>query len=188
MSTVGKLVHLIEEWNLQKVRVDVIGVGWGVTGRLREVLKERGSKCRVQGVNFASRSTQPKRFANIRAEAYWNGRELSRNKAWSLAGLDDDAIAELTVPRYKIADSSGKILIEAKDDIRERLGRSPDIADALLLAFYDGTGNAEAHDPRQAYAGARLDEVAGTYSHFGGPQIEGLPFSIPTPLGGRLTR
>jgi hypothetical protein len=188
MATVGRLVHLIEEWNLEKVRVDVIGVGWGVSGRLREVLKERGSKCKVQGVNFASRSTQPKRFANIRAEAYWNGRELSRNKAWSLASLDNDAIAELTVPRYKIADSSGKILIEAKDDIRERLGRSPDIADALLLAFYDGTGNAEAHDPRQAYAGARLDEVAGTYSHFGGPQIEGLPFSIPTPLGGRLTR
>jgi hypothetical protein len=188
MATVGKLVHLIEEWNLEKVRVDVIGVGWGVSGRLREVLKERGSKCRVQGVNFASRSTQPKRFANIRAEAYWNGRELSRNKAWSLASLDNDAIAELTVPRYKIADSSGKILIEAKDDIRERLGRSPDIADALLLAFYDGTGNAEAHDPRQAYAGARLDQITGTYSHFGGPQIEGLPFSIPTPLGGRLTR
>jgi hypothetical protein len=188
MSTVGRLVHLIEEWNLEKVRVDVIGVGWGVSGRLREVLKERGSKCKVQGVNFASRSTQPKRFANIRAEAYWNGRELSRNKAWSLASLDNDAIAELTVPRYKIADSSGKILIEAKDDIRERLGRSPDIADALLLAFYDGTGNAEAHDPRQAYAGARLDQITGTYSHFGGPQIEGLPFSIPTPLGGRLTR
>lgn len=188
MATVGKLVHLIEEWNLEKVRVDVIGVGWGVSGRLREVLKERGSKCKVQGVNFASRSTQPKRFANIRAEAYWNGRELSRNKAWSLASLDNDAIAELTVPRYKIADSSGKILIEAKDDIRERLGRSPDIADALLLAFYDGTGNAEAHDPRQAYAGARLDEVSGNYSHFGGPQIPGLPFSIPTPIGGRLTR
>jgi hypothetical protein len=188
MKTVGRLANLVEEWNLEKVRIDVAGIGWGVAGRLREVLKERGSKCTVKGLNFASKSTQPKRFLNLRAEAWWNGRELSRNELWSLANLDDDAIGELTTPRYEIVDSSGKIKIEKKDEVRERLGRSPDIADALLLAFYDGTGNAEAHDPRQAYAGARLDQVAGTYSHFGGPQIEGLPFSIPTPLGGRLTR
>ena len=152
------------------------------------MLKERGSKCTVKGLNFASKSTQPKRFLNLRAEAWWNGRELSRNELWSLANLDDDAIGELTTPRYEIVDSSGKIKIEKKDEVRERLGRSPDIADALLLAFYDGTGNAEAHDPRQAYAGARLDQVTGTYSHFGGPQIPGLPFSIPTPIDGRLTR
>jgi hypothetical protein len=155
---------------------------------LREVLKERGSKCTVKGLNFASRSTQPKRFLNLRAECWWNGRELSRNELWSLANLDDDAIAELTMPRYEIVDSSGKIKIEKKDEVRERLGRSPDIADALLLAFYDGTGSPEAHDPREAFAGVKLDQVAGTYSHFGGPQIDGLPFSIPTPLGGRLTR
>jgi hypothetical protein len=188
MKTVGRLANLIQEWNLEKVKIDVAGIGWGVAGRLREVLKERGSKCTVKGLNFASKSTQPKRFLNLRAEAWWNGRELSRNELWSLANLDDDAIGELTTPRYEIVDSSGKIKIEKKDEVRERLGRSPDIADALLLAFYDGTGNPEAHDPRQAYAGARLDEISGTYSHFGGPQIEGLPFSIPTPLGTRLTR
>jgi len=188
MKTVGRLANLIQEWNLEKVKIDVAGIGWGVAGRLREVLKERGSKCTVRGLNFASKSTQPKRFLNLRAEAWWNGRELSRNELWSLANLDDDAIGELTTPRYEIVDSSGKIKIEKKDEVRERLGRSPDIADALLLAFYDGTGNPEAHDPRQAYAGARLDEISGTYSHFGGPQIEGLPFSIPTPLGTRLTR
>jgi hypothetical protein len=188
MKTVGNLVNHIEEWNLSKVRIDVVGIGWGVAGRLREVLKERRSKCIVQYVNFANKSTQPKRFLNVRAEAWWNGRELSRNKAWSLAGLDDDAIAELTMPRYAVVDSSGKVKIEKKDDIRERLGRSPDIADALLLAFYDGTGSAEAADPRAAYAGIDLSQVSSGYSHFGGPTIEGLPFTVPTSLGGRLTR
>ena len=106
MLTVGKLVNIIEEWDLQRVRIDVVGIGWGVAGRLKEVLRERGSKCIVQTVNFAGRSSQPKRFLNIRAEAWWNGRELSRNKAWSLAALDNDAIAELTMPRYEIVDSS----------------------------------------------------------------------------------
>ena len=185
MRTVGNLVHKIEEWNLAKVRIDVVGIGWGVAGRLREVLKERGSKCVVQYVNFAERSSQPKRFLNIRAEAWWNGRELSRAKALSLAGLDDDAIAELTMPRYEVVDSSGKVKIEKKDEIRERLGRSPDIADALLLAFFDGTGNAEAADPTKAYKGQRLDQASSAYSHFGGAPIPGLPLSIPTRLVGR---
>ena len=189
MTTVGKLVNLVEDWGLDKVRIDVAGIGWGVAGRLREVLKERGSRCRVQYVNFANRSGQPKRFLNVRAEAWWNGRELCRAQAWSLAGLDDDAIAELTMPRYEVVDSSGKVKIEKKDDIRERLGRSPDIADALLLAFFDGTGNAEAADPREAFRGVNLEQSgSGKYSHFGGSQIPGLPFSIPTPMGGRLTR
>lgn len=188
MRSVGKLVHLIEEWGLSKVRIDVAGIGWGVAGRLREVLKERHSKCTVQYVNFANKSTQPKRFLNVRAEAWWNGRELSRTQAWSLAELDNDAIAELTMPRYEIVDSSGKVKIESKDDIRERLGRSPDIADAVLLAFYDAQGNPEAADPRKAFEGVRLDQPTSGYSHFGGPRIPGLPITIPTSLGGRLAR
>lgn len=188
MLTVGKLVNLIEDWDLQRVRVDVVGIGWGVAGRLKEVLRERGSKCVVQYVNFASRSSQPKRFINARAEAWWNGRELSRNRAWSLAGLDDDAIGELTAPRYEIVDSSGKLRVEKKDDIRERLGRSPDIADALLMAFFDGTGTPEASDPRNAFAGTQFGQSTGSYSHFGGPRIEGLPISIPTHLGGWQSR
>lgn len=188
MRTVGRLVSQIEEWNLQKVRIDVVGIGWGVAGRLREVLQERGSKCTVQYVNFSNKSSQPKRFLNVRAEAWWNGRELSRTKAWSLAGLDDDAIAELTMPRYEIVDSSGRLKIEKKDDIRERLGRSPDIADALLLAFFDGTGNAETPDPSTAFKGADLTQSSGSYSHFGGTPIPGIPMAVPTSLIGRLTR
>lgn len=188
MLTVGKLVNLIEDWDLQRVRADVVGIGWGVAGRLKEVLRERGSKCIVQYVNFASRSSQPKRFINARAEAWWNGRELSRNRAWSLAGLDDDAIGELTAPRYEIVDSSGRLKIEKKDEVRERLGRSPDIADALLLAFFDGTGNPEATDPRKAFARAQFGTPTGRVNHFGGPQVEGLPISIPTHLGDWKTR
>lgn len=188
MLTVGKLVNIIEEWDLQRVRIDVVGIGWGVAGRLKEVLRERGSKCIVQTVNFAGRSSQPKRFLNIRAEAWWNGRELSRNKAWSLAALDNDAIAELTMPRYEIVDSSGKLKIEKKDEVRERLGRSPDIADALLMAFFDGVGSPEASDPRAAFARAQFGTPTGRVNHFGGPQVEGFPISIPTHLGDWKTR
>jgi hypothetical protein len=68
---------------------------------------------------------------------WWEtGREFSRLERWDLAEVDDPTVAELTAPRYEIVDSNGKIKVEAKSSVRQRLGRSPDGADALLLAFF----------------------------------------------------
>jgi len=40
----------------------------------------------------------------------------------------------LTATRWQV-NSAGKVVIEAKDALRERLGRSPDRADAVAMAF-----------------------------------------------------
>ena len=73
----------------------------------------------------------------MRDQIWWEiGRELSEHKAWDLSGIDDDTIAQLTAPKYKL-DSRGRVKVEPKADTRERLGRSPDDADALLLAYYE---------------------------------------------------
>lgn len=50
--------------------------------------------------------------------------------------------ADITAPKYGF-DLRGRIKVEGKDDLKKRLGRSPDHADALALAvFSDGTSNA----------------------------------------------
>ena len=46
-------------------------------------------------------------------------------------------MGQLVAPKYH-HDSSGRVVVEKKDETRKRLGRSPDNADALLLAFYRG--------------------------------------------------
>lgn len=177
IKAADQLVALIQDWNLTRVNIDVIGVGWGLAGILRKALPDVA----VQGINFAAKSNYPKKFYNLRAECWWHGRDLARDRAWSLTALDDDAIAELTMPRYEIR--NGKILIEPKDDVRERLGRSPDIADALLLAFFDGLWIPPVTDARSAFAGASLLNGSGSGgSMFGGSAIPGLPMSIPTNL------
>ena len=43
-------------------------------------------------------------------------------------------MSELASVKYKI-DARGAIQIESKDDMRKRLGHSPDLADAVVLAF-----------------------------------------------------
>lgn len=139
MESIGMLANTIREWGVTRVKVDVIGVGWAVAGRLREVLSPEGVD--VVGVNFAATPTpgNEKRFRNLRAQVWWEvGRELSRTRTWDLSAVSDDVIAELTAPEYFVIDSNGKVQVEPKADVKKRLGgMSPDEAESLLLAFWD---------------------------------------------------
>jgi hypothetical protein len=76
-------------------------------------------------------------FANKRAASWWAVREAldpAGNPTLALPP-DDELIGDLTAPRIKYT-SSGKIGVEPKDEIRKRLGRSPDSGDALAMAIY----------------------------------------------------
>lgn len=170
MSTAGQLIECINEWNVQRVKVDVIGVGWGLYGRIRELSSQHNPSgdtthsAEVVPVNFAEKSNYPKRYLNKRAEVWWTvGREKSRLNLWDLTILNDDAINELTTPKYEIMDSQGKIKVERKEEVIKRLRRSPDIADALLLAFYEGQSAAKARsDAVQTFQRASLISGSGS--------------------------
>lgn len=157
MRLVGEIVTHAIECKARRVAIDVIGVGWGVAGRLEEVFAEQGLKIDVIKVNVGQKSVEPKRFVNLRAELWWNvGRMLTQDDAWDLTAIDDQTAADLAAPKY-VTDSAGRIKVEKKDEVRARIGRSPDDADALLLAFCTDTRRAVMHRPRnleaQTFAG-----------------------------------
>jgi hypothetical protein len=142
------VLHAIRESGATRVKVDSIGVGFGVIGELRNT---RGHGASIEGVNVASSASRPDKFANLRAEIWWEiGRGLSERRGWDLSSMDnaDTTAAQLLEPRWDV-DPSGRIRIEKKDEIIARLGRSPDNADALLLAFY------AASSPRVRFMGGR---------------------------------
>lgn len=146
MRLVGDLTQLLRDWGCERVKIDVSGIGWGVYGRLRELSSrhnptgETTHTTEVVPVNFASAASNKLKYLNKRAELYWVGRDKCRLGEWDLGGLDEDALAEITASKYEIIDSSGRIKVEPKDLVRKRLGKSPDVVDALLLAFYEGHG------------------------------------------------
>lgn len=126
------------------VKVDSIGVGAGVVGELRNRAGEHG--CDVVAVNVAESANDDVKFANKRAEMWWViGREMSEShaqdpaKGWDLSRMEnaDTTCAQLLEPQWS-TDARGRILVEPKKDVIKRLGRSPDNADALLLAFMQG--------------------------------------------------
>lgn len=109
-----------------QVVVDEVGVGGGIVDRLRE------QNYRVTSYN-GGRSPRRPAFANLRAESHWHLRMLLEDRLIALP-RDEALFDELAAIRWR-ATSNGKIQIEPKDDLKNRLGRSPDRADAVVLAF-----------------------------------------------------
>lgn len=120
--------------------VDTIGEGAGVHSRLVELNQPSISVKFSEGALGLSDVTEQRKFLNMRAYCYWAIRDaLDPSLGGSLAlPLDDELTQDLTAPQFK-QNSTGKILIEAKEDIKDRLGRSPDYGDALALSYYPRT-------------------------------------------------
>jgi hypothetical protein len=144
------------------IKIDAIGIGFATVGHVRDKLRRRGvGDCAVIGVNVSQASNavdargRP-RFVNLRAELWWEvGRELTRYRRWDLTECDERTVADLTAPLWFEQQGTGRIQVESKDDLYRRLRRSPDDADALLLAFADPP-SFEQGVTQRAYADHRL--------------------------------
>ena len=82
-------------------------------------------------VNFAGKADDS-RYFNKRAEMYFRMAEWVKGGG-SLPNVPE-LVGELTTPAYFFS-GEGKFQIEEKDQIKIKLGRSPDHADALALTF-----------------------------------------------------
>lgn len=141
----GAIIAAIRETRAAACKIDTIGWGWGVYGNVKQNVREAGLTCEIIPVSVAERSSDPEKFPLVRDEIWWTiGREMSEEGAWDLSKIGDDAIADLLAPKWA-PDSRGRVKVEPKDETRKRLGRSPDHADALLLAFYTGKTGLESY-------------------------------------------
>jgi hypothetical protein len=142
MQVAGLIAERIRELKPDRVFCDSTGLGVGVVDRLQE----QGYN-EVVAVNFSGKPVVPPSLdemgrpsggaVNRRAELYLN---LKTALAGQLKIPDSDALAaDLTAAGYKY-DSQGRVQIESKDDVRKRLGASPDEADAVALTFAQPIG------------------------------------------------
>ena len=88
-------------------------------------------------MHFRGRRHRPKRFKNKRAELFWQLRKGLEQGKLALPD-DDELLADLSALRYRF-DQQGRIVLESKDEVRHRLGRSPDRGDAVALACAGST-------------------------------------------------
>lgn len=140
MRVVGRAVELIRQLRPDAVNIDVGGLGKGVYDRLAEL----GYADICNAVNFGSKPmsrgpTGDKLYENRRAEMWDLMRDWLQDETGAQIPDDDELHRDLSGPiwddgatRYK---SNNELIIEPKDKIRQRIGCSPDMGDALALTF-----------------------------------------------------
>jgi hypothetical protein len=145
MEIAGWIGKIVRDEKPAKVSIDVGGLGIGIYERLIE----QGHGDVVVAVNFGSKPIEPPPLddtnkpsggpLNRRAEL-WNNMKNALQGRFSIP--DDDCLhADLTSCGYRY-DSSGRLVLEAKQDMRKRGMPSPDSADAMALCFAEPEGSA----------------------------------------------
>jgi hypothetical protein len=149
MEIAGWIASVIRKDKPAKVAIDVGGLGVGVYDRL----VEQGHGDVVVAINFGSKPVEPPPMddsgkpsggpLNRRAEMWQNMKNALQEGRFQIP--DDDSLhADLTSCGYKY-DSSGRLVLESKQDMRKRGMPSPDSADAMALCFSEPEGSAIPH-------------------------------------------
>lgn len=120
----------IKEYRPHRLFLDLGNSGAGVY----DILKHRGFGEVVKGIDFGGKAIMSERYKNKRAEMWNNVKEWLKQDVPVQLPADEELFDELcAVERVKTEFSV--LQLEPKDKVRERLGRSPDKADALALTF-----------------------------------------------------
>ena len=149
----------------------VVDVGGGYGGAVTLRLKDNA----VPHIGFNGAASSTKRtkdgqlgFRNKRAEAWWYFREqLDPDQEGGSAIClppDPELRADLAAPTYEVG--AGGIVIESKDDLRKRLGRSPGKGDAVVMCLSEGNIAARRSfntGPRQTTANMGYSSIKKVY-------------------------
>lgn len=132
VETSIKAIEAMKEYEIgaDRTAVDVVGVGGGVVDYMR-----------AEGYNIKAFNSGESpdvlvghlQYRNKRAQVYWELREDLQRGEYKLPD-DKELHQELLSIRYTIKDRV--IQIESKSELKKRMGRSPDLADALVIQKY----------------------------------------------------
>ncbi|HYM97534.1 MAG TPA: hypothetical protein VET26_09540 [Candidatus Sulfotelmatobacter sp.] len=117
----GHAMAKANTWGADSIQIDATG-GYGV-GPIA-IMRDQGFQ--VLAVQFAGDALNP-RYYRKRDEIWWLLAEHIKQGA-SLPADCPEIVAELSTPTYSY--KGDKIIVEPKDSIKARLGRSPDLAEA----------------------------------------------------------
>jgi hypothetical protein len=138
-DTMKQVEMLIQKMKMNKrspIGVDAIGVGLGMAQRLGQlgfavapIKVSRESRTKDITGNFT--------FANLRSELWWRLREAfdPDGDIQLTVPVDKRLFGDLIAPKYSVV-GNGVIRIERQDQIRAKIGRSPDAANSLMMALY----------------------------------------------------
>ncbi len=140
VAVTGKAIELCRKYSERyevpaqaiDIAVDVIGLGAGVYDNLMD------AGYNAYEVNVSERAWNAESYGNLRSELWFEVYNMFLSGQISLGNINSTTIfdlkKQLVAPLFTY-DRVGRRQIEPKDDTKKRLERSPDLADAVMLAF-----------------------------------------------------
>jgi hypothetical protein len=114
------------------VGVDAVGVGAGVVDQLPDQVVP--VKAGSSPAEYRDRNTEYD-FYNLRSQLWWTLREALKDYRLALPDPPSDLVEDLCAPRYDFRGKGLEVRVEPKDQIKKRIGRSPDFGDALGIGW-----------------------------------------------------
>ena len=114
----------------RSIFIDGIGEGSGLVSVLR---MPHYSYIPAVSVKVSNSAVDKEIYFNLRTELYYKLKEALEDEGKMFD--DEDAIGELSAQRFEFSER-GQLKAIKKDLIKEELGRSPDISDAMALTCY----------------------------------------------------
>lgn len=113
----------------KRIGVDGVGVGAGTVNTLREYgLRWKGINLQG-GAGMVKVPGKAEQFNNLRSQMWWQCREDLRNGEIAMPN-DTELIADLSAPKFET--NNKVIIVEGKEEIKKRLGRSPNKGDSFV--------------------------------------------------------
>lgn len=126
MKLVGWMQQFYDDHPMVQFIMDADGLGGPVYDRAQEV------GLPVSPFHAGRRAFKPKKFKNRRSEQWWAVRELFYAGLVDIDPEDEELHAQLSSIQWSM-DSSGRIEVETKKEMKKRGLPSPDRADTLMM-------------------------------------------------------
>lgn len=142
MSQCGKVIDDMKDTGATAVKVDKLGIGWGLVNRGKELnhpffginVGEKAGALVSEEDAEENDEASDERFVNLRAELCWNVRNLFERGEIDIDPDDDDLAAECASVRYTRR-SNGKIqILDKRKDKDGKKIASPNRFESLVLA------------------------------------------------------
>lgn len=130
-QTAERVKELEREYKVmrQNIVVDTDGLGAGVADQLRGCYNFHNASSPIK-------TEQEEKFWNLKTQCYFKLREKTEKRAIRINAdgeIKENLSQELENIMLKNPENDWKVLLESKEELKRRIGRSPDLADAIMM-------------------------------------------------------
>lgn len=139
-QTADEIKRIANEYRVpfSQIIIDEDGIGGGVLDLVRGAKGFMGNSVPFPIWDTRQFKFVPANYQNLRNQCYFTLAEYINNHKIAIKdeSIKDILREDLSVIKQKNIDTDGKLSIISKDDMKEIIGRSPDVSDMMMMRMY----------------------------------------------------